>query len=401
MFKWENGELHCEDVPVRKIVDEFGTPVYIYSKNDILTRIRKIKKAFEGFNHLIAYSLKANSNPHLLKLIMNEGLGADTVSVGEVKLALDVGFSAEKIVFAGVGKREDELEFAIEKGIKLINVESEEELYLIESIARRKVKPVDVALRVNPDVKPKTIEKISTARKESKFGIETEAVERILREFKSNFVRIVGLHIHIGSQIFEWEPYREAVEKVEYLLDGIKIFDIGGGFGVDYEGSGREFDFSGFRENVLKPISESVEEIITEPGRFIVAQAGILITRVLYRKRNFIIVDAGMNDFSRPAYYAAHHRILNVELRGREKEIFAVGGPVCESTDVFGKEFEIEKPERGDLLAIMDTGAYGMSMTSNYNARPRPAEVLCDGGTVKLIRKRESLDEILWRGVPD
>lgn len=400
MFEWKQGQLFCEGVAVEKIARKYGTPVYIYSKDAIVKQISHIKEAFEGFNYLITYSLKANGNPYLLKLMINEGLGADTVSMGEVKLALKSGFRPNTIVFAGVGKREDELEFAIENGIKLINVESEEELNLLDSIAARKGKRVDVALRVNPDVRPDTIEKISTARKDSKFGIETESVERIFKNFKSKYLNIRGLHIHIGSQIFDWKPYKEAIERVEHLIDEVEIFDIGGGFGVDYHGGNREFDFQGLRENVLKPLSEKVGEIITEPGRFIVAPSGVLVTRVLYRKRNFVIVDAGMNDFSRPAYYGAFHRILNVHLRGKGKEIFAIGGPVCESTDVFGKEFEIERPERGDLLAIMDTGAYGMSMASNYNARPRPAEVLCDGETVKLIRRRENMDEVIWKNVP-
>ena len=402
MFEWKNGELFCEQVPVKKIADEFGTPVYIYSRRIILDRISLLKRAFSGLNYTIAFSLKANNNPHLLRLIMSQGLGADTVSKGEVKLALDLDFPAERIVFAGVGKRPDEIQYAVEKSIKLINVESEEELHLVEHIARRSGKRINVALRVNPDVSPDTIDKISTARKESKFGIELEKIQEILAQFRSEFVRIVGLHIHIGSQIFEWQPYREAFEKVRHLLSRyeFQIFDIGGGFGVDYEGKGREFDFRGFRENVLNPLSSLVDEIITEPGRYIIARAGILLTKVLYRKRNFIIVDAGMNDFSRPAYYGAYHRIDNVTRKGREKRIYAVGGPVCESTDVFGSRFELETPDQGELLAIMDTGAYGMSMASNYNARPRPPEVLCDGENLKLIRKRESLDEILWKNVP-
>ncbi len=402
MFEYRDGILYCEDVPVPEIARKYGTPVYVYSRKEIERRISKLKSVFGDAPHLIAYSFKANNNPILLRIIKDAGLGADTVSVGEVNLALDLGFEPEKMVFAGVGKRRDELEFAIEKGIKSINVESYEELLLIDEIAKAHSRPVSVALRVNPDVAPKTIDKISTAKKTSKFGIDMETARHIFSNFKSRFVQIRGLHVHIGSQIFEYEPYLEAVEKVAPLVNGkLQFFDVGGGFGVDYEGDGREFDFEGFKKYVVPRILELADEVITEPGRFIIAKSSILVTEVLYRKPHFIIVDAGMNDFSRPAYYGARHRIVNVTLKGMEKEVVGVGGPVCESTDVFGKDFELEIPERGELLAIMDTGAYGMSMASNYNARPRPAEVLCEGKSFTLIRHRELLDDVLWRGVPE
>ncbi len=403
MFEWRNGELYCENVKVSDIAKHFGTPLYVYSKAEILKRIGQIKSVFGDTPHIIAYSLKANNNPHILRIIRESGLGADTVSGGEVKLALETGFLPSKVVFAGVGKREDEIELAIERGIKLLNIESEEELNVVEKIAGRVRKKIHVALRINPDVSPKTIDKIATAKKTSKFGIDLEKAEKILKTLTSRWVTITGLHVHIGSQIFEWEPYMEAVKKVEHLfsLREFSTFDVGGGFGVDYEGIGREFDFLGFKINVLKYLKNYVEEVITEPGRFIIAKAGILVTKVLYRKRDFIIVDAGMNDFSRPAYYGARHRIVNVVKRSGDIGMFSVGGPVCESTDVFGRNFELELPERGDFLAIMDTGAYGMTMASNYNARPRPAEVLCDGNRYTLIRKREDLNEILWRGIPD
>ncbi len=403
MFEWKKGELYCENVRIADIAEKFGTPLYVYSKAEILKRIAQIKNVFSDIPHLIAYSLKANNNPHLLRIIRENGCGADTVSGGEVKLALETGFSPEKVVFAGVGKSVDEIKFAIENGIKLLNIESEEELFVVEEVAKQVQRKIHVALRINPDVSPKTIDKIATAKKTSKFGINLEKAEKILKTFSSRWVEISGLHVHIGSQIFEWEPYMEAVKKVEHLfsLREFATFDIGGGFGVDYDGTGREFNFLYFKNNVLKYLKNFVEEVITEPGRFIIAKAGILVTEVLYRKRDFIIVDAGMNDFSRPAYYGARHRIVNVVKRGKDTGMFSVGGPVCESTDVFGRDFELELPERGDFLAIMDTGAYGMTMASNYNARPRPAEVLCDGDRYELIRKREDLDEILWRGIPD
>ena len=403
MFEWQNGELYCENVKIVDLAERFGTPLYVYSKSAILKRIEQIKSVFKDTPHLIAYSFKANNNPHILRIIREYGCGADTVSGGEVKLALKTGFQPDRVVFAGVGKTVGEIEFAIEKEIKLLNVESEEELFVVEEIARRIQKKINVALRINPDVSPKTIDKIATARKTSKFGIDLEIAENILKTFSSRWVSITGLHVHIGSQIFEWEPYLEAVRKVEHLLHlgNISTFDIGGGFGVDYDGSGKEFDFSGFEKNVLKYLTRLVDEVITEPGRFIIAKAGILVTKVLYRKRDFIIVDAGMNDFSRPAYYGARHRVVNVVKRGRNTSLYSVGGPVCESTDMFGRNFELELPNRGDFLAIMDTGAYGMAMASNYNARPRAAEVLCDNEKYLLIRTRENIDDVLWRGIPD
>ncbi len=401
MFEWKNGELYCEEVSITDLARQFGTPLYVYSKSSFLKRIEQIKEVFKDIPHLIAYSLKANNNPHILRIIKEYGCGADTVSGGEVKLAIETHFPPDKIVFAGVGKTVEEIEFAMENGIKLLNVESEEELYVIKEIASKLQKRINVALRINPDVSPKTIDKIATAKKSSKFGIDLDLAEEILKTFSDRWVSITGLHVHIGSQIFEWEPYLEAVKKVEHLFhfEKISTFDIGGGFGVDYDATGKKFDFNGFRKNVLLYLRNFVDEVITEPGRFIIARAGILVTKVLYRKRDFVIVDAGMNDFSRPAYYGARHRIVNVVKNGRTKELFSVGGPVCESTDVFGRDFELEIPDRGDLLAIMDTGAYGMTMASNYNARPRPAEVLCEADRYFLIRSREGIDEVLWRGI--
>ncbi len=400
---FEEGKLKVEGVFVEEIAKEVGTPVYIYSK-------RAIEEAFKefSFTYLTAFAVKSNSNVSILRLLKELGAGADTVSIGEIFRALTAGIEPKKIVFAGVGKREEEIEFALEREILMLNVESEGELLKIEEVARRLKKRAPVAVRVNPEVDPKTHPYIATGLKNSKFGVDFESALKLYRKAKeSKYLKPVGIHFHIGSQIEELSAFKEASLKVRDFVKelgsiGVEIefFDAGGGIGINYEPFKEPPSVKELSE-ILEPIVKELGlKLILEPGRRIVGNAGILITKLLYVKRNkektFYIVDAGMNDLARPSLYKAYHYIDGTTY-GEKKVKATVVGPICESGDVFAQERELPELKEGDYLVIFSAGAYGFSMASNYNSRPRPAEVLIDGDSYRVIRERETLASLIER----
>ncbi|MCX7770962.1 MAG: diaminopimelate decarboxylase [Proteobacteria bacterium] len=405
-FAYKNGELYAEDVPVMEIIKEFGTPIYIYSYGTLIRHIRAYEEAFCEVPHIICYAVKANSNIAILNLFAQLGLGADIVSGGELFRALKAGIKPYKIVFAGVGKSEDEIEYALKNDILMFNVESEAELNKINEIAKKVRKKAHVALRVNPDIDPKTHKYIATGLKTSKFGIPIEKALEYYKIAKSmENIEVIGIHKHIGSQITDTKAYVEALSKIISLYDKLAKFDlkidyinIGGGLGITYRDE--EPPDPKDLANALIPLLKNKKgKIIIEPGRSIVGNAGILVTKILYNKetenKNFLIVDAGMNDLIRPTLYGSYHEIQPVIPKDRDKILADIVGPICESGDFLAKEREIEKLSPGEYLAVMSAGAYGFAMSSNYNSRPRAAEVLVKGDRYVLIRRRETYKDLI------
>jgi len=410
-FNYKGYELYAEEIPVRNIVEEVGTPVYIYSHRTLLRHVRAYEEAFDSHPHIICFALKANSNPAIVRLLARNGCGADVVSGGELFIATKAGIPPKKIVYAGVGKTEDEIADALRKGILMFNVESSDELRTINAIGGRLGIKAPIALRINPDITSMTHPYISTALKESKFGIPLEdAIENYLLAKRLPNIEIVGIHKHIGSQITDLTPFVDALKCLllltkELIRHGIRIkhLDIGGGLGIPYkEDEDIPPDPNAFSRKILPLISGYDFNLIIEPGRSIVGNAGILVTKVLYTKshgkKNFIIVDGGMNDLLRPSLYNAYHEIIPVKRRrARNKIIADIVGPICESGDFFAKSRSMIRPERGDLLAVMGSGAYGFTMSSNYNSRPRPAEVLVRGKDFFVIRENETYKDLVRR----
>jgi len=405
-FHYKNGELFCEEVPIKEIVAILGTPVYIYSARTISRHFRVFDEAFDGVPHLVCYSVKANSNVAILRLLARLGAGADIVSGGELARALKAGISPEKIVFSGVGKTPEEIRSALEAGILMFNVESLEELEVLSEVARSLGKRAPFALRVNPNVDPKTHPYITTGLKKNKFGIpEEEALEAYKKAKEHPFLYPIGIDAHIGSQLTSISPFVDALKRLkklwkEVLSLGIelKYLDMGGGLGIVYSNE-EPPPPQDYAQALVKEAKELSATLILEPGRVIVGNAGVLITKVLYTKKNvskkFVIVDAAMNDLIRPALYQAYHEIIPVEEKNGEKEVVDVVGPICESGDFFARERELPVLKRGDLLAIMSAGAYGFVMSSNYNSRLRPPEVLVDGDKFYVVRRRESIFDLL------
>lgn len=418
-FTYKENALHCEEVSLAELHEEFGSPLYVYSRSQLEANYKAVDAVVSELNHVTCYALKANANHYLLKVLAELGAGADVVSGGELYLALKAGFPPEKIVFAGVGKREDEIEYALKENIFCFNAESEQELQLISLAALRVQKKARVALRVNPDIDAESHPYISTGLKQHKFGIPAD---RALKAFQfaaslSN-LEVTGIHIHIGSQITKTEPFVAAASFLarfvqELRSQGILIThaDIGGGFGTRYVNAlthegipvepGDQTETQSPEESLramMPALRETGCTIWLEPGRAIMANAGIMLTRVLYVKENgakkFVIVDAGMNDLLRPSLYNAYHQIVPVNLETYEHERVDVVGPVCETGDFFAKDRMLTKVKPQDLLAVLTTGAYGFVNTSNYNARLRPAEILVNGDKVRVIRPRQSLEEL-------
>ncbi len=416
-FYYKGDELYCENVPVRKIAEEFGTPVYIYSKAEIVDNFKLLKSLLDDAK--IFYALKANSNPSILKILKELGLGADTVSAGEIYIALASGFEPEDISFAGVGKYEEEIRFAIEKEIFSLNIESAQELFIVNEIAKELNRKAKVLIRVNPDINAQTHPYISTGIKTSKFGIDAdEALEVFKKGSKLSNIEIIGIHTHIGSQIVNVEPFVETakfivnyIEKVEKTGVKISHIDFGGGLGVKYKNVVRheklpfeenddvELDLKVFASEVIKILKQTRCEIMFEPGRFLIASSGIILGKVLYVKKsgakNFVVTDIAMTELIRPALYNAYHQIVPVEIKTDEIEISDIVGPVCETGDFIARDRKMAKVSRGDYIAVMTTGAYGFVLTSNYNARPRPPEILIDGENYYLIRRRETFEDLL------
>jgi diaminopimelate decarboxylase len=451
-FEYRHGKLFCEDTSIERIIDAADTPAYIYSSATLIHHFDAIASAFAALNPLICYSIKSCPNIHICKLLADRGAGFDVVSGGELARAMAIGADPRKIVFAGVGKTDAEIEQALHARIGWFNIESEAELENLIAICRRMGTTAQAALRVNPDVDPRTHRYTSTGKKESKFGVDLERARRVFGEFgRQEHVRLCGIHLHIGSPVNSVEPYVAAITKTLELIDqlrtdgfAIDTLDIGGGFGAHYKGSeappaaeyakaivpllkdrvtqtspplqgwagsGADAESNPSAQSAKSAVSDSLR-IILEPGRSIAANAGILVTRVLYLKksgeRDFLIVDAGMNDLIRPALYEAYHFIWPVRPapgfvpteRGENAAMpgcvaMDVVGPVCESGDFFAKDRLLPPMQRGDLVAIFTAGAYGMAMASHYNSRPNPPEVLVDGRRFRIIRRRETFDHVV------
>ncbi|MHB8369144.1 MAG: diaminopimelate decarboxylase [Leptospirales bacterium] len=405
-FQYQDGRLYVENLPVEEIVEKEGSPLYIYSKKALVERIRSYRDAFASQPTLVAYAMKANGNLAILSLLAKEGAGIDVVSGGELFRARKAGIPGEKIVFAGVGKSREEIAYALREKILMFNIESQDELDHISQVAVEMGTQAPVALRVNPDVDPKTHPYISTGMKKSKFGIPVErAVAEYQRASKLPGIKIVGIHQHIGSQLTEISPFRDAFDRLlafhsELAGAGVRVthLDLGGGLGIRYQ-SEEPPTPADLAALVLPRVKDLGVTLVLEPGRSIVGNAGILVTRVLYRKttavKSFVIGDAGMNDLLRPSLYGAHHDLLPVREKKGETIKGDLVGPICETGDFLATDREMPDFVSGDLIAVMSAGAYGFSMASNYNARPRPAEVLVDGGSYRVVRDRESFEDLV------
>jgi diaminopimelate decarboxylase len=403
-FHFKDGILHCEDIPLTEVVEKFPTPFFLYSPKTLLDHFLKIKEAFSELDPLICFSMKSNSNLNICRILVSAGSGLDIVSGGELYKALKVGCPPEKIVYASVGKTEAEIEKAIRAGILFFNVESKPELIMIDTVARRLKRRPNVALRVNPDVKPDTHDYITTGTKEKKFGVGFKSAEDIFDNAnKYSNVSLKGLHVHIGSQITETEPFVNSIKKVLDFLDKSKIevewLNLGGGFGIDY-GKEKAKTAKELAEKIVPLLKDRNLKIILEPGRFIVGNAGILVCKVLYIKtgdtgKKFAVVDAGMNDLIRPTLYNAYHEILPIVKHRAKAQKYDIVGPICESGDYLALDRELPELVAGNYLAVMSAGAYGYVMASNYNSRPRPAELMVVDEEVKVSRRAESYRDLL------
>jgi diaminopimelate decarboxylase len=420
LFNYKNGELYCEDVPAARLAETFGTPLYVYSKATLLHHYKQIADAFAPIKATVCYSIKSLGNINLCKILAQEGCGFDVTSGGELFRAMQAGGDPAKMIYAGVGKTDREIIDAINAGIAAFNLESEAEIENIDRVAASIGKKAIGAIRVNPDVDPKTHAKTTTGKKETKFGVDIERAERVFEQYRNlKNLRIAGVHIHIGSPVYEIQPYVDAVKKITALIDrlterGHKIewFDLGGGFGVNYERPDQAFPVTEHAKALIPLLKDKPYSIALEPGRYIAGNSGILLTRVLYRKtggeKKFVIVDAGMNDLIRPTLYESFHYIWparpsaanvpaerNRDFQPEDGETVDVVGPICESGDYLAKGRLLPPTQRGDLLAVFTAGAYGFAMSSNYNNRPRAAEVLVDGDQMKLIRRRETYEDLV------
>ncbi len=404
-MKYKKRHFYIENVSAERIAKRFGTPSYIYSYNKIKNNIDSFKKNFKSINPLICFSVKSNSNLKILNLINKFGLGADVVSKGELIRALKARIKPEKIVFSGVGKTVEELKFAINKKILLINAESENEIIEIEKIAKKKNKKINIGIRFNPDTDAKTLKKISTGKKENKFGLTRKNFLEILDKYKnSKFLNIICLSVHIGSQITNNAPYKNMLKVVNKIIQQskykFKYIDLGGGMGIKYENNSNKLDYIKYNKLIKSFLKKNKSKIIFEPGRSIVGDAGCLISKIIYIKKtnskNFIILDAAMNDLIRPALYGAKHRIMPSKLNTKKvskKHEFV--GPICETTDKFLTVNNYQKINQKEIVVICDVGAYGIVLSSNYNLRPKPAEILVKNSSVKIITKRQKLENII------
>jgi diaminopimelate decarboxylase len=418
-FHYKDRELFCEDLPLTDLAERYGTPLFVYSQGAILGQLKALQTAFAEVDPLVCYSVKANSNLGVLKVLNEHGSGFDVVSGGELHRVLKVGGTPAKTVFAGVGKTDEEIRDGLDAGVLMFNVESEAELDAIVRVAQSTGKVAPIALRVNPDVDPKTHRYISTGKKESKFGMDIDRALKLAQQIVGHpSVSMIGMHMHIGSQITTVEPYGFAVEKGVEIIDKmrkmghpIRWYNMGGGYGIAYRGKEAK-PVEEFAKVIVPRLKASGCRMAMEPGRVIVGNAGVLVSRVLYTKQSgdkrFLIQDAAMNDLIRPALYESFHRIWPVsvpdglpappddyEAAIPGTEPWDVVGPVCESGDFLAKDRALPKLERNALLAIFSAGAYGMVMASNYNTRPRAPEILVDGSQVKLVRRRETYEDLL------
>jgi len=404
-MKYHKKKLFIENISVENIAKKYGTPAYCYSYKLLKENILKFKKNFKAFSPIICFAVKANTNLNLLKEIKKFGLGADVVSMGELMTATKAGINPKKIVFSGVGKTSKEIAYAIEKKILLINAESENEVREIDRIAKLKKQKVQIGVRLNPNTDAKTLNQISTGKKENKFGVNSNTLKKIL-DFctKSKNIELNCLSVHIGSQILDHKPYgkmlsvlNKVIKKINYKFDYI---DLGGGMGITYNQNNKKLDYKKYNKEIKKFLKKHNSKIIFEPGRSIVGDIGSLISQIIYIKKNdrkdFIILDTAMNDLMRPALYGATHKILpSIKKSQRSFRTYEFVGPICETTDKFSTIKNFQKLEEKDFITICDVGAYGMSLSSNYNQRPKPIELLIKGSKIKVIKKRQRLKDFI------
>ena len=402
---YKKNKLKIDRLDIGSIAKKYKTPTYCYSLKAIKTNIKNLKHHFKNINPLICYAVKANSNLGILKEIRKNNLGADVVSRGELMKALQAGIKPKKIVFSGVGKIVEEIEYAINKNILLINAESKSEILEIEKIAKSKKKIVDIGIRLNPNTDAKTLKQISTGKKENKFGVNQKVFLQLVNLIKkSKYLNLKCLSVHIGSQILNYKPYQKMLWAVNKVLKKsnykFEYIDLGGGMGIDYDHNNSKLDLKKFSQIIENFLKKNNSKIIFEPGRSIVGNSAVLITKVIYikkgYKKDFVILDAAMNDLMRPALYGAKHKIMPLK---KNKKIFKKSyefvGPVCESTDTFTTIKNYQKLNEKDYLIICDVGAYGISLASNYNVRPKPLEILIDGSKIKILSKRQKISDLM------
>ena len=404
-MKYINKKLTIEKVKVQDIAKKFGTPIYCYSYKKLRENVNAFKRNFKSFAPLICFAVKSNTNINLIREIKKLGLGADVVSKGELMLALKAGINPKKIVFSGVGKTSTEISYAIDKKILLINAESKSEIFEIERISKFKRKIVNIGLRLNPNTDAKTLSQISTGKKENKFGIEEKKFLELINYLKdSKNINLKCLSVHIGSQILDHKPYEKMLRVVDRIIKQsnhkFDFIDLGGGMGISYKNNDKKLNYKKYNIAIKKFLLNQKSKIIFEPGRSIVGNIGLLISKVIYikegEKKNFIIIDAAMNDLMRPALYGAKHKTLPVlKTRYILKKTHEFVGPICESTDKFTTLKQFQKLREKDLITMSDVGAYGMSLSSNYNMRPKPAEILIKGTKVNVIKKRQKLEDLI------
>jgi diaminopimelate decarboxylase len=398
-MKYVNKKLTIERISVESIAKKYGTPAYCYSFNSLKENIHNFKKSFKSFSPLICFAIKSNSNLSLLREIKKFGLGADVVSIGELMIAIKAGINPKKIVFSGVGKTFNEIKYAIDKKILLINAESESEILQIEKIAKLRRKKIQIGIRLNPNTDAKTLSQISTGKKENKFGINSKALIKLVNKYRnSKNIEIKCLSVHIGSQILDHKPYEKMLVAIKKILDKInykfEFIDLGGGMGISYEYNYKKLDYHKYNIAIKNFLKTYKSKIIFEPGRAIIGNVGTLVSKIIYikksEKKNFVILDTAMNDLMRPALYGAKHRILpSLKSNKVSKKIYEFVGPICESTDKFSTLKRFKELREKEIIVFCDVGAYGMSLSSNYNLRPKPIELLIKGSKVKVIKLRQ------------
>jgi diaminopimelate decarboxylase len=404
-MKYINKSFSIEKVRSQDLAKKYGTPIYCYSYERLKKNINNFKESFKSFSPLVCFAVKANANVNLIKEIRKLGLGADVVSVGELMKALKAGINPKKIVFSGVGKTESEISYAIDKNILLLNAESKSEIVEIEKIAKSKNKIVDIGIRLNPNTDAKTLSQISTGKKENKFGVDEKIFFELIKYSKnSKNIKLKCLSVHIGSQIVDNKPYEKMLNVVDRIINkanyNFEFIDLGGGMGISYGNDNKKLNYKRYNISIKKFLKKNKSKIIFEPGRSIVGNIGVLITKIIYIKenikKNFIILDAAMNDLMRPAIYGARHRTLPaLKTNQISKKTYEFVGPICESTDKFTTLKKFQKLKEKDLIVMCDVGAYGMSLSSNYNVRPKPIEILIKGSKIHVIKKRQKLKDLI------
>ena len=404
-MKYKNKKLIIEKVRIENIVKNYGTPAYCYSYNQLKNNINNFKKNFKSFSPLICFAIKFNTNVNLIREIKKFGLGADVVSKGELILAIKAGINPNKIVFSGVGKTSEEIKFAIDKKILLINAESESEVKEINRIARLKKKMVHVGIRLNPNTDAKTISQISTGKKENKFGVNEKTLIKLINFCKNaKNLELKCLSVHIGSQILDHKPYEKMLKIIDRIITKINykfdFIDLGGGMGISYTSGSKKLNYKKYNIAIKKFLKRNKSQIIFEPGRSIIGDVGCLVSKIIYikknGKKNFIILDAGMNDLMRPALYGATHKTLpSIKRNKKSGTTYEFVGPICETTDKFLSVKNYQQLEEKDIIVICDVGAYGMSLSSNYNLRPKPTELLLNGLKIRIIKKRQKHKDLI------